>query len=62
MYTFELSDKFLSSEEKDIASLRKCFISTSEKSIIYLPYQDLYLNSALATSKTKIDNVYYFII
>jgi hypothetical protein len=49
-------------DEELIASVRKCFISTAEKSIFYLPYQDLYLNSALITSQTKIDNVYYFIM
>ena len=49
-------------DEQDIASLRKCFISTAEKSVFYLPYQDLYLNSALITSGTQIDNVYYFIM
>lgn len=48
--------------EQDIASVRKCFISTAEKSVFYLPYQDLYLNSALITSGTQIDNVYYFIM
>ncbi len=47
--------------EEDIASVRKCFIFTAEKSILYLPYQDIYLNSALKTSGTWLDNVYYFI-
>lgn len=45
-----------------IESVRNCFISTSEKSIFYLPYQDLYLNSALITCGTEIENVYYFIM
>ncbi|MGC1389702.1 MAG: hypothetical protein WA816_01570 [Bacteroidales bacterium] len=45
---FELAYNVLN--EQDIASVRKCFISTAEKSIFYLPYQDLYLNSALITS------------
>ena len=42
-------------------SLKHCFLSTSEKSIFYLPYQDLYLNAAINTSRSKLDNVYYFI-
>jgi len=42
-------------------SLEKCFLSTSEKSVFYLPYQELYLNAALNTGSTRIENVYYFI-
>ena len=57
---FELAHNSL--DEQDIASVRKCFISTAGKSIFYLPYQDLYLNSALITSGTQIDNAYYFIM
>jgi hypothetical protein len=49
-------------DEKMMNSLRKCFISTAEKSIFYLPYQDLYLSSALITSRTDIPGVYYFIM
>jgi hypothetical protein len=41
--------------------LKKCFISTAEKSVFYLPYQDLYLNAAMTTSSTNIENVHYFI-
>ncbi len=48
-------------DEQAVADVRRCFISTAEKSIFYLPYQDLYLNSALITSSTQINNVYYFI-
>ncbi len=48
-------------DNEQLASLKKCFISTSENSVFYLPYQDLYLNAALTTSTTSIDNVYYFI-
>lgn len=44
-----------------IASLKKCFLSTSEKSVFYLPYQDLYLEAAVNTSKTNIEEVHYFI-
>jgi hypothetical protein len=57
---FELASNIL--DENTIASIRQCFISTAEKSIFYLPYQDLYLNSACITSGTHIDNVYYFIM
>jgi Acetyltransferase (GNAT) domain len=42
-------------------SLKQCFQSTAEKSVFYLPYQDLYLNAALKTSRTHIENVIYFI-
>jgi len=48
-------------EAQDIEKVRKCFISTAEKSVFYLPYEDLYLNSALLTSSTPINNVIYFI-
>jgi hypothetical protein len=48
-------------EAQDIEMVRKCFNSTAEKSIFYLPYEDLYLNSALLTSSTSINNVIYFI-
>jgi hypothetical protein len=44
-----------------ISSLKKCFLATSEKSVFYLPYQELYLEAALNTSGTPIENVYYFI-
>ncbi|MEN8193935.1 MAG: GNAT family N-acetyltransferase [Bacteroidota bacterium] len=47
--------------DHQLSSLKKCFIATSKKSVFYLPYQNLYLNSALTTSQTNIDNVYYFI-
>lgn len=48
-------------EPHDIETMRRCFISTAEKSIFYLPYEDLYLSSALLTSSTPINNVIYFI-
>jgi hypothetical protein len=57
--TFEIVGNILNKETID--SLRKCFISTSEKSLFYLPYQDIYLNSALKTSNTQLYEVYYFI-
>jgi hypothetical protein len=57
--TFHILDNSL--ETKDIQSLKKCFISTAEKSVFYLPYEDLYLNSALLTSLTSTNNVIYFI-
>jgi len=47
--------------KSDITSLKKCFISTAENSVFYLPYQDIYLNSALTTSATNLKNVYYFL-
>jgi len=47
--------------KEQISSLKKCFLSTSEKSVFYLPYQELYLKSTLKTSSTYIENVYYFI-
>lgn len=48
-------------EAQDIEMVRNCFISTAEKSIFYLPYEDLYLNSALLTSSTPINSVIYFV-
>jgi len=57
--TFHYIDNVL--EPKDIETVRRCFISTAEKSVFYLPYEDLYLNSALLTSSTFINNVIYFI-
>lgn len=47
--------------DEQLIGLKNCFISTSQKSVFYLPYQSLYLNSALTTSKTSIENVYYFV-
>ncbi|MEM9053224.1 MAG: GNAT family N-acetyltransferase [Bacteroidota bacterium] len=47
--------------EEQLTELRKCFQATIDKSVIYLPYQDLYLNAALTTGRTKIDNIYHFI-
>ena len=44
-----------------IASLEKCFLATTEKSIFYLPYQHLYLKSAMETSRRSIDDVHYFV-
>ena len=57
--SYELIDTQLNTEQ--IASLKACFLSTVEKSVFYLPYQELYLNSALITSGTKIENVHYFV-
>ena len=49
--------------DKDkIPLVRKCFLATAEKSVLFLPYQDLYLNSALTTAETNINNVFYFIM
>ncbi len=49
----------LNKEQTD--SLSNCFVSTANKSVFYLPYQDLYLKSAIETSKTPIKDVHYFI-
>jgi Acetyltransferase (GNAT) domain len=57
--TFDCKQNVL--DPQDIETVRKCFISTAEKSVFYLPYEDLYLNSALLTSSTPINNVIYFI-
>lgn len=47
--------------DEDINSLHDCFVATSESSVFYLPYQDLYLKSALNTSKTELQNVVFFV-
>lgn len=52
-------DKKLNNEQ--LASLKKCFLSTAKNSVFYLPYQELYLDAALTTSSSNIENVYYFI-
>jgi len=57
--SFDIVSNKLSHDQLD--SLRKCFISTAESSVFYLPYQDLYLSSAQKTSGTELKNVYYFI-
>ena len=44
-----------------LSELEKCFISTADKSVFYLPYQDLYLESAKTTGLKDIPEVYYFI-
>ena len=48
-------------DQEQLLSLKQCFVSTAEKSVFYLPYQDLYLNAALNTSGTSIENTHYFI-
>ncbi len=57
--TFEIIPAHLS--EPDLSGLKKCFLATSRKSVFYLPYQDLYLNAALTTSKSLINNAVYFV-
>lgn len=57
---FEIIPEQLS--KSDIYSLEKCFVATAEKSIFYLPYQDIYLNSAKNTSNTRLKDVYYFVV
>ena len=48
-------------DDKQISNLKRCFLSTADKSVFYLPYQELYLKSALNTSRTNIKNVHYFV-
>lgn len=57
--TFEIISNVLQNE--DIPLVRKCFISTAENSVSYLPYQDIYLNSALKTCSSYLNNVFYFV-
>ena len=47
--------------EEQLEAIKRCFQATIDKSVIYLPYQDLYLRAALTTGRTKIDDIYYFI-
>ncbi len=47
--------------KEQLSFVEKCFLATAEKSVFYLPYQDLYLNAALTTGRTKIKNAFYFI-
>ncbi len=48
-------------DEPTLASIKRCFLATAEKSAFYLPYEDLYLNSALTISSMPADFVYHFI-
>jgi len=48
-------------DDEQISNLKSCFLSTADKSVFYLPYQELYLKSALNTSRTNIINVSYFV-
>lgn len=48
-------------DKEQIVHVKKCFLNTTEKSVFYLPYQELYLEAALKTSSTSIKNVHYFI-
>jgi len=57
--TFEVVANRL--DEADVVDVRRCFLATAAQSIVYLPYQDLYLSAALLTSSTHLDNVYYFV-
>jgi predicted N-acyltransferase len=47
--------------DAQIDGLKKCFRITSEKSVFFLPYQELYLKAAITTSQTNLPNVHYFI-
>jgi hypothetical protein len=48
-------------DEEQLTSMEKCFLATAENSVFYLPYQELYLNSAINTSRVHLSNVHYFI-
>lgn len=48
-------------EKNMIEPLTNCFRVTAEKSVFYLPYQDLYLKAAQNTSETPIAKVHYFV-
>lgn len=47
--------------EDRLTDLKKCFITTSERSVFYLPYQELYLRTAITTGRTPLKNVFYFV-
>jgi predicted N-acyltransferase len=47
--------------DRQVQDLERCFTSTAERSVFYLPYQELYLRSAKNTSRSPIDNAVYFI-
>jgi predicted N-acyltransferase len=47
---------------EDIVAVKKCFLSTADKSVFYLPYQDIYLNAAVTVSKFSLEKVLYFIV
>jgi hypothetical protein len=57
--TFEIVNRHMPPDL--LASMKKCFVSTAENSLFYLPYQDLYLNAAIRTSSTPIDQAVYFV-
>ncbi len=48
-------------DPRNMGSLKRCFLLTADKSVFYLPYQDLYLEAAQTTSSTRLDNVYHFV-
>ena len=56
---YELVPNLLQTD--DLEALKKCFVATAENSVFYLPYQDLYLESAINSSTYPKDEVYYFI-
>lgn len=58
--TYEIIQNVL--DEKYIDSVKKCFTLTVEKSVLYLPYQDIYLDTALRASRTGLENAYYFAV
>jgi hypothetical protein len=48
-------------DPRDREALKRCFLLTADKSVFYLPYQDLYLPAALTTSSARLDDVYHFV-
>ncbi len=44
-----------------LSKMETCFESTTNQSLFYLPYQDLYKLVAKQTAETHLDKVYYFI-
>lgn len=48
-------------DEPTLAAMKRCFVATAERSAVYLPYEDLYLNSALTISSLPAGCVYHFI-
>jgi hypothetical protein len=48
-------------DDASISAVERCFISTAEMSSTYLPYEDIYLKSALASCRMKADNIFHFL-
>jgi predicted N-acyltransferase len=48
-------------DESTLAAMKRCFLATADKSAVYLPYEELYLESAITISSLPADFVYHFI-